>query len=109
MATGLEYPITIKLHRHELEIEGVKIAYFAIPQIIHALINPNPRKWFRFERVNENEIYIHVRMTEDEPYGTPIGSTTGHGEENAGRQGQEDAHPRDASETVGGWQGISNT
>jgi hypothetical protein len=52
-------------------IEGIKVSFFVLPQLIHELTHPDPRKWYRFERMDDT-IIVHVRINEEERNGTPI-------------------------------------
>jgi hypothetical protein len=79
-----------------LTVEGIKISAFVIPQIIFELTHPDPRRWYRIERI-EDHLVVHVRMTEfaEEPHGNPIASI-GSSKQDSGGKGQEAAHPGDA-------------
>jgi hypothetical protein len=95
----LDHAVTLKLHQRELEIDGVRVSYEVLPQLILAIVHPDPRRWLRFERVG-NIVNVHVRLQKEEPNGTSTGAIGRDGEsgsaEGAWGQGREAAHPRDA-------------
>jgi hypothetical protein len=75
-----------------LTVEGIQISLFVLPQLIHQLTHPDERKWYRFERKDDN-IIVHVRINEEEPHGTPIANLGEPSPQaNSGRQGQETPH-----------------
>lgn len=70
----VKWPITFNLSATHVNVDSIEFNYMQIAELLSQLIHPDPRKWYRFERV-DNRILIHVRMTEDEPNGTQVGTT----------------------------------
>jgi hypothetical protein len=91
--------VTIRLHEHEMEIEGVRVSYEVLPHLIRCIVQPDPRRWLRFERQGDI-VHVNVRLSEGETHGTDtaiIGRTnsrTEYGKEHPGGEGQAVAHPR---------------
>jgi hypothetical protein len=67
----------IAFNQTDLIIDGVHIALENIPQFLYELTHPNPKRWYRLERVGD-VIVVHVRMAveteEKNGYGYPIAS-----------------------------------
>jgi hypothetical protein len=82
--------------RQDLIIDGVRVPFDTIPQLLYELTHPDPRRWYRLERI-ENMIVVHVRMTEvpEETHGNPIASI-GSSTKDSGSGGKETPHPRNA-------------
>jgi hypothetical protein len=59
----------------DVVIEGVRISLAIIPEILYEFTHPDPRKWYRIERI-DNNIIVHVRITKfpEENDGNPIAS-----------------------------------
>jgi hypothetical protein len=47
-----------------VEVNGVKLSGLIIPQLIAMVTNPNPNKWYRFERREDNTIQVEVKHDE---------------------------------------------
>jgi hypothetical protein len=61
-----------KIDGDALIVEGVRISLVLLPQVLYELTHPDPRKWYRFERI-EDRLVVHVRITESiEPLSHPI-------------------------------------
>ena len=52
---------TIEFENDKLIVDGMQLTLNVIPQILYELAHPDPRKWYRFERV-DNECIVHVEM-----------------------------------------------
>jgi hypothetical protein len=87
----IDWPITIRMNPNAVEINGVQMTYMVVAEIVAQIVHPDPRKWFRLER-NGDIITVHVKLTEDEPNGTPIG-TTGSSKKDTGRERAKTPHP----------------
>jgi hypothetical protein len=60
-----------------LIVDGVRISLTLLPQMIYELAHPDPRKWYRLERI-DNNIIVHMRITEDvDPLTAPPIATIG--------------------------------
>ena len=44
-----------------VEVNGVKISGLMVPQIIAAFTDPDPKKWYRFER-KDNMIVVETKV-----------------------------------------------
>jgi len=66
----MRQPACISIDGDSLCIDGALIHLSIIPQILYEIAHPDPRKWYRLERVDES-IIVHVRVTEDSD-GTPV-------------------------------------
>jgi hypothetical protein len=42
-------------------VNGIKISGELIPMLINCLTNPDPHRWYRFERKGDN-IIVHLRQ-----------------------------------------------
>jgi hypothetical protein len=56
-----------------LTVNGVFISYASALDLLKAVVQPDTRRWFRFEREG-NVVIVHVRYSEEEPHGTPTGT-----------------------------------
>lgn len=54
-----------------VNVNGVCIDGDTFAQLINAVTRPDPRKWYRFERVGDS-IIVHVKISEEGSYGQPI-------------------------------------
>jgi hypothetical protein len=52
---------TIEFTDNRIIVDGMSITLDVIPQILYELAHPDPRKWYRFERVN-GQCIVHVEM-----------------------------------------------
>jgi hypothetical protein len=50
---------TIELNGDTLVIDGIRVSFDVIPQFLYEIANPDPRKWYRFERVGD-ELAVSV-------------------------------------------------
>jgi hypothetical protein len=74
-----------------LIVEGMNVPLHALPGLVNMLCKPDPNRWYRFERKN-NQLTIHVRMTQElqeVPHGQGSGTDTR-------REGVEAIDPRNA-------------
>jgi hypothetical protein len=63
---------SFQIYGDALIVEGVRISLVLLPQMLYELTHPDPRKWYRFERI-EDKVIVHVRITESiEPLSHPI-------------------------------------
>lgn len=60
----MRVPASITIDDDALTIDGVHIPLRVIPQMLYELVHPDPRKWYRWERVDD-VIIFHVRISED--------------------------------------------
>lgn len=79
----MRVPASITFSEDAITVDGVRISLMVIPQMLYELTHPDPRKWYRFERVDD-AIIVHVKITEDEPNGSRIASS-----DDAGRSSQD--------------------
>jgi hypothetical protein len=70
----MKVPATITMDTTNLYVDGVAISFAAIPQMLYELAHPDPRKWYRFERVGDT-VMVYVKISEEKPEGNPIAST----------------------------------
>lgn len=68
-----ELGINVTLKTTHMEIEGVRVSYDVLPHLLAAVVKPDPRRWIRFERVDD-QIHVHVKLSEEESNGTRTGS-----------------------------------
>lgn len=54
-----------------LIVDGVKLPIDIIPELLYCLAHPDPRRWYRFERVG-NSAVVHVKISEEKPNGSVI-------------------------------------
>ena len=87
----INWPLKVEMNPNGITIDGVKMSYMVFAETVNQIFHPDPRKWFRLEREGD-VIQIHVRLTEEEPNGTHVG-TTGSSEENPGASGTQTPHP----------------
>lgn len=89
----LKFPTSLTIDEDSLVVDGVRIAFIIIPQILYELAHPDPRKWYRLERTADT-ITVHVKITEDTD-GHIIASTADaeRSGENSGQQGQGTSPP----------------
>jgi hypothetical protein len=82
--------------RDDLILDGIRVPLAIIPQLLYEITHPDPRRWYRLERI-ENLILVHVRISEEpeETHGYPI-TSIGSGPEDSGSGGKETPHPRNA-------------
>lgn len=78
-------PDTITFDEERLYVDGVAIRFDVIPQLLYEFAHPDPRRWFRLERVGD-VVTVHFKISEEEPNGQPI-AHTGRSKENPGGQG----------------------
>lgn len=86
---GMKVPNSITFDGYNLYVDGVAIGLSTIPQVLYEFAHPDPRKWFRFERIGD-QVFIHVRISEDhdgDVIASTAGTTDGRGSENPGREG----------------------
>jgi hypothetical protein len=67
----VKVPATITMDAKNLYVDGVPISFALLPQMLYELVHPDPRKWYRFERVG-NDIVVHVKISEEIEEGRPI-------------------------------------
>jgi hypothetical protein len=84
---GMKVPASITFDGHNLYVDGVAIALSAIPQVLYEYAHPDPRKWYRFERMGDT-IFVHVRISEDSDGSVIASSASGRSSEDSGQQGQ---------------------
>jgi hypothetical protein len=90
----IDYPPTVKVPAsitfdfENLYVDGVRISLALLPQMLYELTHPDPRKWYRLERVG-NDIVVHLKISEEKPDGNPIASTNDAGVSSSspGREG----------------------
>ena len=54
---------TIEIQSDTLIIDGVRVTFGVIPEILYEIAHPDPRRWYNLERVND-VIIVHVEMRE---------------------------------------------
>lgn len=94
---------TIEFNDYSIIVDGMVITLNVIPQILYELAHPDPRKWYRFERVG-NQCIVHVELRDpaelNKPFplevsnGNYVGER-GRSSEDAGSEGKETPHPHD--------------
>jgi hypothetical protein len=71
---------TIEIERDTLIIDGGRVAFEIIPEILYELAHPDPRRWYNFERVND-QIIVHIEIREPQrpvtDYSIPTEATNG--------------------------------
>jgi hypothetical protein len=87
----VKVPKSVVFNSDHLLVDGVRIRWDIIPQLLFELAHPDFRKWYRLERVGD-DIIIHVKISEEEPNGNAIADTGG-SEEGAGGTRQETPLP----------------
>ena len=93
---------TIEIERDTLIIDGGRVAFEVIPEILYELAHPDPRRWYNFARVN-NKIVVHVEMREPQrpvtDYAIPTEATNGNyvteRSPSTSGEGREAENPRD--------------
>jgi hypothetical protein len=58
------FPTTLTIDEDALIVDGVRIAWRAIPELLFRLAHPDPRKWYRWEREGDT-IQVHVKISEE--------------------------------------------
>jgi hypothetical protein len=61
---GIVKRATVEIEDGALIIDGMRVTFEIIPQFLYELANPDPRKWYRLERVGDRCI-IHVKMNDE--------------------------------------------
>lgn len=56
---------TVQIEDNALIIDDMRVSFEIIPQFLYELSHPDPRKWYRLERVGDRCI-VHVRIDPDE-------------------------------------------
>jgi hypothetical protein len=62
---GIVKRATVQFEDNALIIDGMRVTFEVIPQFLYELANPDPRKWYRLERVGDRCI-IHVKIDPNE-------------------------------------------
>jgi hypothetical protein len=62
---GIVKRATVQFEDDALIIDGMRVTFEVIPQFLYELANPDPRKWYRLERVGDRCI-IHVKIDPNE-------------------------------------------
>ena len=52
---------TVQFDDDALIIDGMRVTFEVIPQLLHEFANPDPSKWYRLERVGDRCI-VHVKI-----------------------------------------------
>ena len=100
MSNGAElrFPTSITITEDSLIVDGVRIPLRVIPQMLYQLVHPDPRKWYRWERLGDT-IQVHFRISEDTD-GSVIASINAgntqdaeRSQQNTGGEGQQTPHP----------------
>jgi hypothetical protein len=95
---------TIEFSGDTLLIDGVRVTFDLIPQFLYEIAHPDPRKWYRFERMND-ELMVHVCYHDPSVFEQrPLPEVSngnyvrerGRGSADAGGARQETANPLDA-------------
>ena len=58
---GIVKRATVQFEDDALIIDGMRVTFEIIPQILYELSHPDPRKWYCFERIDDRCI-VHVRI-----------------------------------------------
>jgi hypothetical protein len=61
---GIVKRATVEFEDGALIIDGMRVTFEIIPQFLYELANPDPRKWYRLERVGDRCI-VHVKMNDE--------------------------------------------
>ena len=91
IAPEMKFPTSIVIDLDSITIDGIRLPLAVIPQLLYQLAHPDPRKWYRWERMN-GTLQVHVRISEDHD-GSIISANAGyaeraeHGSKNSGGQG----------------------
>lgn len=83
---GMKLPASITFTPDTLTIDGIQFSLMVIPQILYEITHPDPRKWYRLERIGD-VIHVEVRITEPDN-GEPR-ADAGSSSEGVRQQGQE--------------------
>jgi hypothetical protein len=76
-------PLSLKFDHEHIIVDGVPVHWNTLSDLLYLMAQPDPRKWYRFERDGDAFIW-HVKI-EEVPNGNHVTSSS----ENSGRQGQE--------------------
>jgi len=60
----MRFANNIELREDEFVVDGVRISLLQVSQFLYDLTHPDPRKWYRLERVGD-VINVTVRIAED--------------------------------------------
>lgn len=88
----------IEINGDTLIIDGIRVSFDVIPQFLHEMANPDPRKWYNFRREGD-ELLIHVEYrheTQPEANNGNYVRERSRSSEDVGSQRQEATHPLDA-------------
>jgi hypothetical protein len=78
----MKVPKSIMIEDKFLVVDGVHFALSILPQLLYEITHPDPRKWYRLERIGD-AIQVHVRISEDSN-GNVIVTNAGRSSEGAG-------------------------
>ena len=100
---------TIEFNGDTLMIDGVRVSFDIIPQFLYEIAHPDPRKWYRFERVLDELIvhtYFHDPSETNKPISTEVSNGNyvrerGRSSEDAGSARQEIKNSLDANRPDG--------
>lgn len=89
---AVKFPTSITIDVDSITIDGVRIALAVIPQLFYEMTHPDPRKWYRWERVGDT-ILVHVKIAEDTDGNIIANTADGCSSKDSGREGQKVTHP----------------
>lgn len=94
---------SIEFDDYRIIVDGMVITLNVIPQILYELAHPDPRKWYRFERIG-NQCIVHVELRDpaelNKPFPLEVSNGNyvrerGRSSEDAGGEGEETQNPHD--------------
>ena len=59
-------PVVIMLENGGIRVDGLPLSFAVLQELLRAIAHPDPRRWIRFERQNDNGM-VYVKMEEQGP------------------------------------------